>query len=182
MTTARVVETDMVIAGMGPTVLVMANLLGKQGIRVEVIDKRDRLIDYPRGVGMDDESYRTVQAMGLLDEFETFTIPHHVMRIVNGHDELIMKNGPQGRPFGHARKFGFIQPLVDNAMYEGVARYECVNATFGRELVELVDHGAGKGITATVAHVTGEDGEERTGETTVIRAKYLVGAEGVKSF
>ncbi len=93
-----------------------------------------------------------------------------------------MKNDPQGRPFGHARKFGFIQPLVDNAMYEGLARYECVNATFGRELVELVDHGAGKGITATVAHVNGEDGEERTGETTVIKAKYLVGAEGGRSF
>lgn len=175
-----VVETDVLVVGMGPTGLVMANLLGKAGVRVEIVDKRDRLIDYPRGVGMDDESYRTVQAMGLLDEFEPFTIPHHVMRIVNGHGEVIMTNDPQGQPFGHARKFGFIQPLVDKAMYEGLERYDNVTATFGREIVSLTD--TGDGVVAELAHVTGEEGEQSTGESTTVKARFLVGCEGGRSF
>lgn len=182
MTTPTVIDTDVIIAGMGPTGLVIANLLGKRGIRVQILDKRDRLIDYPRGVGMDDESYRTVQAMELIQEFDPFTIPHHVMRIVNGKGEVIMKNDPQGQPFGHARKFGFIQPLVDAEMYKGLGRYDNVTATFSRELTSITDHGAGKGVTVEVAHVSGEEGEERTGETTTINAKYLVGCEGGRSF
>lgn len=181
MTTPHIIETDVVIAGMGPTGLVLANLLGKQGIAVEIVDKRDRLIDYPRGVGMDDESYRTVQAMELLEEFDPYTIPHHVMRIVNGHGEVIMKNDPQGQPLGHARKFGFIQPLVDKTMYEGLGRYPSVHAEFSRELTSIDDHGKGRGVTVEVAHVTGEEGETRTGETTTIHAKYLIGTEGGRS-
>lgn len=182
MTKPRVVETDVVIAGMGPTGLVLANLLGKQGIRVEILDKRYHLIDYPRGVGMDDESYRTVQAMDLIEEFDPFTIPHHVMRIVNGKGEVIMKNDPKGQPLGYARKFGYIQPLVDKAMHEALDRYDNVNATFGWELVSIDDHGKGQGVTVEVEHVTGEEGEHRTGEITTINAKYLVGTEGGRSF
>ncbi len=174
------ISTDVVIVGAGPTGLTLANLLGARGIDVTVIDKRDRLIDYPRGVGLDDESFRTIQAMGLVEEVTPFTVPHHIMRMVNGKGEVIMTNDPQGRPFGHARKHGFLQPLVDNAFYEGLSRYPNVRVIFSRELVGIEqNHGA---VTATVNHVTGEEGEETTGETTLINARYLVGCEGGRSF
>lgn len=173
------IETDVLIAGTGPTGLVLANLLGARGINVTVVDKRADLIDYPRGVGLDDESYRTIQAMNLLDEVEPYTLPHHVMRIVNGQGEVIMTNDPQGEPFGFPRKFGFLQPLVDRAVFEGLARYPNVRTIFGRELAAIEDHGAG--VTATVDHVTGEEGEEATGETTTINARFLVGCEGGRS-
>lgn len=179
---AYTIETDVIIAGMGPTGLVIANLLGKAGVRVEIFDKRDRLIDYPRGVGMDDESYRTVQSMNLLEEFAPYTIPHHVMRIVNGKGEVIMTNDPAGEPFGHPRKFGYIQPLVDKAMFEALERYNTVSANFGWELTKIVDHGGDAGVTAEVTHVTGVEGEEKTGDTTTIKARYLVGCEGGRSF
>ncbi|WP_026196184.1 bifunctional 3-(3-hydroxy-phenyl)propionate/3-hydroxycinnamic acid hydroxylase [Corynebacterium lubricantis] len=176
---AETIETDVLIAGAGPTGLVLSNLLGARGVKVVLVDKRAQLIDYPRGVGLDDESYRTIQAMGLLDEIEPYTLPHHVMRIVNGRGEVIMTNDPQGEPFGFPRKFGFLQPLVDQVVYEGLDRYPNVTASFGRELASIVDHGTG--VTATLNHVTGEEGENRTGEVITVNARFLIGCEGGRS-
>ena len=93
-------DTDVIIAGAGPTGLVLANLLGINGINVILLEARSDLIDYPRGVGIDDESFRTVQAMDLIDEVVPFTIPHHIMRLVDGQGDVIMTNNPKGEPFG----------------------------------------------------------------------------------
>lgn len=41
------IDTDVLIAGAGPTGLVLANLLGTHGIRVTIVEKRADLIDYP---------------------------------------------------------------------------------------------------------------------------------------
>lgn len=176
---SHTIETDVLIAGTGPTGLVLANLLGARGVDVTIVDKRADLIDYPRGVGLDDESYRTIQAMDLLDEVEPYTLPHHVMRIVNGKGEVIITNDPQGEPFGFPRKFGFLQPLVDRAVFEGLDRYTNVQTVFGRELTTIEDDASG--VTATLKHVSGEEGETATGDTTTVKAKFLVGCEGGRS-
>ncbi len=54
-------DVEVVVVGAGPVGLTLANILGLQGIRTLVIEDRDTLIDYPRGVGLDDESLRTMQ-------------------------------------------------------------------------------------------------------------------------
>lgn len=177
---SAVIETDVLIAGTGPTGLVLANLLGARGVNVTLVDKRAELIDYPRGVGLDDESYRTIQAMDLIEEVSPYTLPHHVMRVVNGKGEVIMTNDPQGEPFGFPRKFGFLQPLVDKTMYEGLARYPNVRTIFGAELTGLEDHG--DGVSARISHCAGEEGETPTGETTTVNASFHVGCEGGRSF
>ena len=58
-------DIDVVIVGAGPVGLTLANVLGLQGVRTLIVEERDSLIDYPRGVGLDDESLRTFQAIGL---------------------------------------------------------------------------------------------------------------------
>ena len=154
MTSANNYDADVIIAGAGPTGLALANLLGINSINVILIEAREELIDYPRGVGMDDESFRTVQAMDLIDEVVPFTIPHHIMRLVDGQGDVIMTNNPKGEPFGWPRKFGFLQPLVDRAVYEGLERFPNVDVRFSSKLVGLEQDG--EGVTATVEKVSGE--------------------------
>jgi 3-(3-hydroxy-phenyl)propionate hydroxylase len=48
------VDTDVAIIGAGPVGLMIANILGLQGVRVTVVEKLDQLIDYPRAIGLDD--------------------------------------------------------------------------------------------------------------------------------
>ena len=180
MTSPKHFDADVIITGAGPTGLALANLLGLSGISVILLESRAELIDYPRGVGIDDESLRTVQAMGLIDEVVPFTIPHHIMRLVDGQGDVIMTNNPKGEPLGWPRKFGFLQPLVDRAVYEGLERFDNVEVRFGHKLVDLEQND--EGVTATAELVSGEEGEMSSRETTTLRARYFVGCEGGRSF
>ena len=58
---------SVVIVGAGPVGLTLANILGLHGVKTLVVEQRSTLIDYPRGVGIDDESLRAFQAIGLID-------------------------------------------------------------------------------------------------------------------
>lgn len=57
-------SVQVAIAGAGPVGLMMANYLGQMGIDVLVVEKLDKLIDYPRAIGIDDEALRTMQSVG----------------------------------------------------------------------------------------------------------------------
>ena len=168
-------DSEVLIIGAGPAGLMLANILGMYGRRVTVLEAMDTLIDFPRGVGLDDESLRTIQTVGLVDSVLPHTTPQHIMRMVNGAGKVILVNNPQTDEFGWGRKHGFIQPAVDRALYEGLSRYDHVRVLFGHRVEDVQE--TADGVSA-VAMVTGADGatEEHT-----FTARYLVGCEGGKS-
>ncbi|MDT2006170.1 bifunctional 3-(3-hydroxy-phenyl)propionate/3-hydroxycinnamic acid hydroxylase [Rhodococcus opacus] len=173
MTTIQ--DSEVLIIGAGPAGLMLANILGGYGHTVTVLEAMDDLIDYPRGVGLDDESFRTIQTVGLVDAVRPHTNPQHIMRLVNGAGKVILVNNPQTDEFGWERKHGFIQPEVDRALYEGLSRFPTVRVLFGHRVEEVEE--TADAVTA-LAQVTGADGrvvEHRFG------ARYLVGCEGGKS-
>ncbi|MGW5072236.1 bifunctional 3-(3-hydroxy-phenyl)propionate/3-hydroxycinnamic acid hydroxylase MhpA [Rhodococcus sp. NPDC004095] len=168
-------DSDVVIVGAGPVGLMLANILGMYGRSVTVLEALDQLIDYPRGVGLDDESFRTIQTVGLVDAVRPHTNPQHIMRLVNGAGKVILVNNPQTEEFGWERKHGFIQPEVDRALYEGLSRYDNVRVLFGHRVEEVEEDATS--VTA-VARTVGADGEVHERR---FRAEYLVGCEGGKS-
>jgi 3-(3-hydroxy-phenyl)propionate hydroxylase len=60
--------TDILIVGAGPTGLTLANILGCNGINAIIIDRKASTVAEPRAVSIDDESLRTMQAIGLAPE------------------------------------------------------------------------------------------------------------------
>lgn len=168
-------ETEVLIVGAGPVGLMLANILGMYGRKAIVLEAMDQLIDYPRGVGLDDESFRTIQTVGLVDTVRPHTSPQHIMRLVNGAGKVILTNNPQTDEFGWDRKHSFIQPEVDKALYEGLSRFDSVEVLFGHRVEDVVEDA--DGVTA-IALVSQDD------DTLVerrFRAQYLVGCEGGKS-
>ena len=166
-----VVDTDVLVVGAGPVGLTLSNLLGVHGQRVTLVEARDELIDYPRGVGLDDESLRTIQAMDLVAEVTQHTVPHHVARLVNGSGQVLVENDPRTDEFGWPRKHGFVQPLVDRELLVGLGRFPHVEVRFGHRLSGIADHG--DHVEAVLVTADGP---------RVIRARYLVGTEGGRSF
>lgn len=166
-----VIESDVIIIGAGPTGLSIANLLGLQGVRVTLIEQLDKLIDYPRGVGIDDESLRSVQTMGLVDRVLPYTVPQQIMRLVNARGGVIVEIRPATVEFGWSRRNGFLQPDVDRVLFEGLDRFENVEVRFGRTVTSMSDTGDLVEVAATTADGTVEH----------YRAQYLVGADGGKS-
>lgn len=168
-------DTDVLVIGAGPVGLMLTNLLGTYGQNVTLLEAQPDLIDYPRGVGIDDESLRSVQTAGLTETVLPHTTPQHIMRLVNGKGTVLTHNAPTTDEFGWPRKNAFIQPLVDQAMLEGLSRHATVNVRFNHEVLSLRE--TDNGVLATV-NVKDADGKA---ELKQIHAKYVVGCEGGRS-
>ena len=158
----------MLILGAGPVGLTLANLLGGYGIRTTVADAGDKLIDYPRGVGLDDESLRTFQTAGVVEQVLPHTTPHHIMRMVNGKGQVLANVAPGAQDFGWSRRNGFIQPLVDAELLQGLSRFDHVDVRFSHTLLGYVDDA--DGVTATVELADGTQTTIRAGISSAATA------------
>ena len=158
---------DVVIVGAGPVGLTLANILGLQGISTVLIEERDRLIDYPRGVGLDDESLRAFQSIGVVDRVLPHTVPNQILRFYDGKRRLLAEMAPANPLYGWPRRNGFVQPMVDAELLRGLERFEHVNVRWATQMSTCSQDA--NGVT-----VEFEDGEP-------IRAKYVVGCDGGRS-
>ncbi|MEX8193885.1 bifunctional 3-(3-hydroxy-phenyl)propionate/3-hydroxycinnamic acid hydroxylase [Comamonas guangdongensis] len=164
--------TDVLIVGAGPVGLTLANTLGLAGVGVLVIEKLDRIIDYPRAIGIDDESLRTIQAAGLAGQVQAHITPDHWMRFYTASGQCFASIEPRTDEFGWSRRNAFIQPQVDAILYEGLKRFPKVRVLLGQELQQFAQTDSG-----VSAEVMGADGRQRS-----LRAKYMVACDGGNSF
>ncbi len=170
-------DCDVLIAGAGPTGLTLANHLGTLGIRTLVIERLGALIDYPRGVGVDDEALRSFQAVGLGEAVRRHTVPNQIMRFVDRRGRQLAAIAPTAEPFGWPRRNGFIQPLVDRELAAGLSRFAHVQLSLNTGLASFEQDVTG--VTVTVAPC--DDAGERNGPARTLRTRFLVGCDGGRS-
>ncbi len=163
-------DFDVVVVGAGPVGLTLANILGLQGVRTLVVDERDSLIDYPRGVGLDDEALRTFQSIGLVDRILPHTVPNQILRFVDSKRRVLAEMAPPDARFGWPKRNGFVQPLVDAELLRGLDRFGHVEVRWNRPMTSCVQDDDG---------VTVECGAD--GDTARVRARYVVGCDGGRS-
>lgn len=163
-------QVDVLIVGAGPVGLTLANILGLQGVRTLIVEDRDTLIDYPRGVGLDDESLRTFQSIGLVEQILPHTVPNQILRFYDGKRGLLAEMAPPDARFGWPKRNGFVQPLVDAELLKGLARFSDVQVSWGARMENAVQDP--DGVTAEIL---------RDGTTSTVRARYLVGCDGGRS-
>lgn len=176
MTTEHL-DYDVVIAGAGPTGLTLANHLGTLGIRTLVLERLPQLIDYPRGVGVDDEALRCFQSVGLVESVRRHTVPDQIMRFIDKRGHCLAAIAPTGTPFGWPRRNGFIQPLVDAELAKGLERFQHVTLQFCSS-VEGIEE-AGDHVRVAVQSVN--EAGDPIGAKRWISAKYVVGCDGGRS-
>ncbi|MGV0646176.1 bifunctional 3-(3-hydroxy-phenyl)propionate/3-hydroxycinnamic acid hydroxylase [Mycolicibacterium sp. XJ879] len=161
-------QVDVVIVGAGPSGLTLANILGLQGVRTVVVEERDTLIDYPRGVGLDDEALRTFQSIGLVDRVLPHTVPNQILRFFDANRRLLAEMAPPDARFGWPKRNGFVQPMVDAELFAGLERFDSVDVRFGHQMQTCVETDDG----VTVKFAGRQDG---------LHARYVVGCDGGRS-
>lgn len=154
--------TDVIIAGGGPTGMMLAAELRLQGAGVLVLEKEPEPTKQVRSLGLHARSIEILDQRGLLERF----LIHGRKYPGAGHFAGIDKSWPQHLDSAHAYVLGIPQPVTDRLLSEHAAELGA-DIRRGSELVGF-SQGPG-GVTVQLADGTRE------------RSGYLVGCDGGRS-
>ncbi|CAM5563758.1 Monooxygenase OS=Streptomyces tendae OX=1932 GN=GUR47_23705 PE=4 SV=1 [Streptomyces tendae] len=152
---------DVLVAGGGPTGLMLAAELRLHGVQVRVLDKETVPTQVVRSLGLHVRSIEVMDQRGLLGRF----LEHGKRYPVGGFFAAIDKPAP-ALDTAHAYTLGIPQPVTDRLLAERAAELGAEIAR-GCELVGLSQDD--QAVTAELA-----DG-------TRLRSRYLVGCDGGRS-
>ncbi|AJT66434.3 Anhydrotetracycline monooxygenase [Streptomyces lydicus] len=157
-----VLMIDVIVAGGGPTGLMLASELRLHGVRVCVLERQAQPTEVVRALGLHARSIEVMDQRGLLERF----LEHGKQYRIGGFFAAIDKPWPDDMDTGHSYTLGIPQPLTDRLLAERATELGA-EIRRGCELVGLSQDE--DGVTAELA-----DG-------TQLRSRYLVGCDGGRS-
>lgn len=167
---------DVAVVGYGPVGATAANLLGKHGLRVLVIERDPDVYGRARAISTDEEVMRIWQSVGLADALQRDMLPDRPLHFVgtDGVPFIDLKITPRG--CGHPPQQFLYQPAVDRVLREGVARFTNVDVLLEHECLRVfpVNDPEGDHVEALLADL-------RTDTLKRVRASYVIAADGGSS-
>ncbi len=160
-----------VIVGAGPTGLTLANLLGVFDIKCLIIERKAATVHEPRAVSIDDESLRTMQAAGIVQEVFAQTVAGYGSDYHSAGGGCFARVQPTGQPYGYPRRNAFRQPILERQLREALVRFPHVASAFQNELLSFEQDS--ERVTLRVQRPDGREME--------VACDYLVGCDGASS-
>ena len=184
MTTTTTGHYDVCVAGLGPTGLTLAHLLGRRGLSVLVLEREPQFYGNARAVYTDDEALRVFQTAGVADEIHADMNVDSTVQWVKGDGDILIQFHTHDRPRWWPVVNFLYQPYLETTLESLLARYPHVEVRRGREVVAF-----DQSTTAvSVVHAAATGSQYGRGENTVddatretVSASYLVGADGGRS-
>ncbi|MFE7132908.1 FAD-dependent monooxygenase [Streptomyces sp. NPDC057638] len=167
-------RTDVLVVGAGPTGLLLAGDLAAAGLLVTLVERRPaRVSNLTRSFGVHARTLEVLDARGLADDLIATGHPIYQNRLLGGLT-LEVAHLPTRFPFV------LITPQYEvERLLERRAREHGVRFLHGTRLTALRQDG-GAGPLAPGHPVTAEV-ESADGARATLRARYAVGADGVRS-
>ena len=164
-----------IIVGMGPTGLVLANLLGLAKLRVLILDRFLEPYDLPRAVHLDDEIMRIFQVIGVANEMERIFRPNLGMRFVDEKNNLLL-DWPRPQEIGKngwKPSYKFHQPDLEKILYSRLQKQRSVKIKKGYEVIEALSDTNSVKLKAL---------DIKTNKIFNIESDFVVGCDGARSF
>ncbi|MEM8896675.1 MAG: bifunctional 3-(3-hydroxy-phenyl)propionate/3-hydroxycinnamic acid hydroxylase [Bacteroidota bacterium] len=166
---------EVIIIGMGPVGLSMANLLGKREISVALVDREEAPLPFPRAIHGDDETLRIIDAMELGDQVRDIISPFKEMEMVDANGHIltsIVLDQRSGSPH-LPTDYWFFQPSLEKVLESGLERYSNITSYRGWEAISCEEIEEGLHI---------EIQEVASGKNLFLQANWLIGCDGGKSW
>lgn len=163
---------DVAVIGCGPVGAMAANLLGRAGLKVLVLEREFEPCLLPRAMHLDHEMMRLFQSAELLDRLMGG------MRDTEGHLHVgadhgvirFMGTAGRPRPFGWSNDYFFYQPELETGLRNALSELRQVELRLGAELVGIRQEPGSVSLTLRQA------GQEQTS-----RARWVVACDGAHS-
>jgi 3-(3-hydroxy-phenyl)propionate hydroxylase len=141
------------------------------GIDVLVVERNATTVQEPRAVSIDDESLRTMQAIGLIDNVLPDLVLGYGSHYFTRHGRCFAKVLPKTREFGYPRRSAFRQPLLEAQLRVGLERFANVETWFNSEVIGLEQDQ--EGVRLQVRY--------RDGKQVTVSSDYLAACDGGRS-
>lgn len=163
-------EFPVVIVGAGPTGLLMAHLLGTYGVPTLLIERADATVGEARAVSIDDESLRTVQAVGMLEQVLPSMTQGYGVEYYSWANRLFARIDPTVCENGWQKRNAFRQQVFARQLSEGLGCHPHVQVRFSHELQSFSQDASG--VTLQVL---------ANGQELILHCQWLVACDGGRS-
>ena len=130
---------DLAIIGYGPAGEAAANLFGKKGFKILVIEPKKEIWDIPRAVHLDGQVQRVLHAMGLTNEMSEITDPITGVNFINAKGKDILSLNFEDRPElnGFNDDVMFDQPKFEKILRDHAEELPNIDFELGSHLTKL---------------------------------------------
>nr|WP_158546451.1 bifunctional 3-(3-hydroxy-phenyl)propionate/3-hydroxycinnamic acid hydroxylase [Pseudomonas sp. RW407] len=167
---------DVVVVGYGPAGEVLASTIGAAGFRVLVVERWPQPYPLPRLTTLDGEVCRVLQATSQdIDAALAETLVQETCNFVDAAGDPLMVVRYDGQLGGWPSRLSVFQPDFERAIAAKVESMPNVELLRGWEATELWQNAYG-------VHLIISPTERGAGKPRTVRAKYVVGTDGARSF
>ncbi len=163
-------EVPAIVLGAGPTGLALAGLLGRKGVETLLVERNATTSDIPKAIVLDDEGFRTIQAIGLAEEVRAGTIEGAGTQYRDGDGNLIAESGAGPREFGYCKRNFMSQPRLEATLAAGITGTSGVSLAFDTAVTGFEQ--TADGVTVSVSGPAGDQ---------TIRTQWLLACDGAHS-
>jgi 3-(3-hydroxy-phenyl)propionate hydroxylase len=164
---------DVLIAGCGPVGATLGNLLAREGLSVEIVERAALVYPKPRAITLDHEGLRIFQWCGVGDAIDALSAPHPGTDYVGADGRLIKRFDPEPPPYplGWRPNVVFLQPEMETTLRAALGPPARVRLRTATEMTAFTQDA--DGVRATLR---GPDGDVST-----VAARWLVACDGAGS-
>ncbi|MEO7242065.1 MAG: FAD-dependent monooxygenase, partial [Variovorax sp.] len=186
-TTGPTETYDVVIVGAGPAGLTTANILGQYGVKTLLVERNAATVGEPRAVSIDDESLRTMQYIGLVDEVRKKIVEGYGSHYFSPGGQCFAKVLPDVMDYGFVRRSAFRQPVLEQQLRAGLERFSSIETRFCTRVSRITAGADDVAVTLQSLQTSSDTPSDPqasvalTPTTSEVRARYLVACDGAKS-